>query len=76
MEKLCVDICPKDSSNVDWYGDVTTSKRICVTSCPSLPLRFADPTTKLCVEVCPSPLYGDTVARKCVPLCPDTYFAH
>ena len=47
--KLCIDICPIDAALVKWYGDVTTGKRICVTQCPALPLRFADPTTRLCV---------------------------
>ncbi len=77
MIKYCIDVCPYDAILLkDWFGDTTTSKRICVVTCPTLPLRFADPLTKLCATSCPPNYVSDPISSICANGCPSGYFAY
>lgn len=77
LVQLCIDQCPLKSATVNYFGDSTTGINVCVLQCPSLPPRYADPTTKLCVQTCPSPnYYADNSTRSCVTLCSNGTFSY
>ena len=59
----CVSQCPNGL-----FGDTTNNT--CYENCTLSNSRFADPTTHLCVDVCPTnpaiDSYGDLFSRTCV----------
>jgi hypothetical protein len=67
-----MDICP-----VNFKGDDSTSKRICVAVCPDIPDRYADLVLLICVDMCNLTFYGDPTTRNCIQLCPvPNYFSY
>ncbi len=61
-------ICPNGS-----FADNFT--RRCVAECTGTQYGWTDGVTPVCVEVCPSPTYGDNVTKRCTPDCPNNTFA-
>lgn len=60
----CIAVCSSG-----YYG----YNKICYTTCPTVtPTVFADDSTNLCVQTCPTGTYGDLSTLKCVPICPIT----
>jgi hypothetical protein len=51
---LCVVNCTGSTE----FGDPGDIYRRCVTSCSSVPLRYANPINKECILVCPDSYYG------------------
>ncbi|XP_011270898.1 hypothetical protein, variant [Capsaspora owczarzaki ATCC 30864] len=76
----CVSTCPEpnwgkpdgtcgDSCPANKYGDIHQS-RACVSTCTNFAPANASPSTRVCVDQCPSPYYGDSVNHLCVASCP------
>lgn len=57
-------------------GDNSTSKRVCVAVCPTVPDLYADLVNNVCIDTCIGGLFADPTTRSCVPLCPSTYFSY
>lgn len=57
-DRQCYAVCPQG------FGDYST--RTCVNLCPESNGTFADPETKLCVEVCSPGYFADNATRACV----------
>ena len=57
--KTCVALCFDNT-----WGDNSTGKRLCVSQCPSLPMRWSYDgpggvkNVNLCMNPCPSPYFG------------------
>ena len=69
-----MDVCP-----VNYKGDDSTGRRICVLTCPDIPDRYADLVLRICVDMCNSSMYGDPTTRNCVGVgqCPaPDYFSY
>ncbi len=66
----CVDRCPNQT-----YGNAELE--MCVVPADCEVGYFADDATGRCLPICSAllNLFGDPVSRKCVSICPFTYFA-
>ncbi|KJE90703.1 TKL protein kinase [Capsaspora owczarzaki ATCC 30864] len=76
----CVSTCPEpnwgkpdgtcgDSCPANKYGDIHQS-RACVSTCTNFAPANASPSTRVCVDQCPSPYYADSSNHLCVESCP------
>lgn len=67
-----MDQCP-----AGYVGDDSSSKRICILQCPTVPDRYADLVLRVCVDMCNNTFYGEPIQRTCTQLCPPPlYFSY
>ena len=86
---LCVTTCPADTYYMEgsrpnctercpqnFYGSPIDKKCKEGNLCPTSPIRYyADDTSNLCVEKCPTGYYSDTTTNRCLVFCSSGYFA-